>query len=119
MIIEWLGKNWDKMAMIVLSVVTAVWAAARRFMSRLESTERALAEVRAKQAALEEGLAEVRRDGARLKNDIFERLDRLQGKLDDIVELKIFVERSDVTLAGIQDDIRELKSDVKSLMRRD
>lgn len=118
MVIEWLGRNWDKILMVVISVVTAVWAAARRFVTRLERTERELAELRQRQERLELEVAQVRSDNTKLGDDIFERLDKLQVKLDDIVELKIFVERSDVTLNGIQEDIRELKADVKRLMRQ-
>lgn len=119
MVVEWLTRNWDKILMVVISVVTAVWAAARRFVSRIERTERELAELRLRQETLETKLSKLQSDGSILRDEIFDRLDKLQGKLDDIVELKIFVERSDVTLNTIQEDIRELKIDVKRLMRGD
>lgn len=106
---EWLSNNWDKILMVVTAAAASGWAAWSRFTGRIEQAESNI-------KRLSERIDRIETGQNAMRDDIFIRFDKMQMKLDDIVELKIFVERTDVVLKSIQDDVRELKSDVKRIM---
>lgn len=108
---EWFIKNWDKILGVLVPTVGAGIAAWRRFSARIEKTERSI-------EMLKLELASMKESQGKLEEGVLHALDRLQTKVDDIVDLKIYVEKNDVILNEIKDDIRELKGDVKLLMRR-
>lgn len=106
---EWLFENWDKILTSVLTVLGAGYAAWRRFSSRMNALE-------ADVAALKTQQAETRAKQLAFEKDVVSSLEKIEEKLGGIMELKVFVERNDVQLSQLRDDIREVRNDVKSLM---
>lgn len=111
---EWIADNWEKVATFVLSVAAAVWAAARRFTKRIDALEADVAWLRGE-------VGRVKGEQTQLEDKIMKSLERLDERFKEVVDLKSWMERSeartDVILKTIQEDIRELKDDVKRLMR--
>lgn len=106
----WFIENWDKILTSLLTVLGAGYAAWRRFSGRISKLE-------ADVEALKVQWAMAKAKQVEFENTVMASLEKIEEKLGGIMELKVFVERNDVVLSELRDDVREVRNDVKTLMR--
>ncbi len=106
----WIMDNWEKLLTFIVTVLGAAWVAARRFTGRVSDLE-------SRMTALEDRVNSLAKDQTDMETTIMGTLDKIERRFGEVLDLKIFVERQDVLLKTIHEDLRDLRDDVKRLMR--
>jgi len=107
---EWLTQGWEKILTIIVSIIGAIWAVARKFNGRVELLE-------GRVTALEREVQMLQTRNSSLESMIVSSFERIDHKFKEVLDLRVFVERQDVMLRSIHEDLRDIKDDVKRLMR--
>lgn len=107
---EWFTDNWEKILTIIVSVGGAAWAVARKFTGRVEILE-------GRVTALEREVQMLQVRNSSLETMIVSSFDKIELKFKEVLDLRVFVERQDVMLRSIHQDLRDIKDDVKRIMR--
>ena len=110
--IDWIVANWEKVGALALSIGGALWAVVRKFNGRISGLEDRVGD-------LEEGATHMKEKNVGLEKNIMTSFDKIEEKFKEMIDLRVFVERQDVLLQSIHESLRDIKEDVKSLMRNE
>jgi len=117
-------SNIDKIAAFALTVIGAMYGTWRKFNARIVKLESEdglnkskLKDSRHEISELKIRIGVIETEHKKFETTLQNALSRIDAKLEAINELKITVERNDATLAALRDNMKELRDDIKTLIR--
>lgn len=105
---SWISHNWEKVIGMVLTATGSVYAAWRSFSGRVKKLEADVSTLRAEVTSVQESQK-------KFESTVVDSLEKIGQSLSGLIELRA---KNDAQLDNLREDVRELRSDIKELMRR-